>query len=138
MKITIDNITTEVEAGTTVLEAARKVKVDIPTLCYLEGMEPLGACRMCVVEVEGAKNLVASCSTPVRDGMVVKTNSARVRNARRTVLELLLSEHEGDCQLCERGEDCELQKLANQLGVKHITYEGEKPLQFFDESTPAL
>ena len=79
MKITIDNITTEVEAGTTVLEAARKVKVDIPTLCYLEGMEPLGACRMCVVEVEGAKNLVASCSTPVRDGMVVKTTSARVR-----------------------------------------------------------
>ncbi|MGC9313934.1 MAG: 2Fe-2S iron-sulfur cluster-binding protein, partial [Sediminispirochaetaceae bacterium] len=90
MKITIDNITTEVEPGTTILEAARSVKVDIPTLCYLEGMEPLGACRMCVVEVEGAKNLVASCSTPVREGMVVSTTSARVRNARKTVLELLL------------------------------------------------
>ena len=82
MKITINNITTEVEEGTTVLEAARTVNVDIPTLCYLEGMEPLGACRMCVVEVKGAKNLVASCSTPVRDGMEVSTNSARVREAR--------------------------------------------------------
>ncbi|MFW5711470.1 MAG: NADH-dependent [FeFe] hydrogenase, group A6 [Spirochaetota bacterium] len=138
MKITIDNITTEVEAGTTVLEAARKVNIDIPTLCYLEGMEPLGACRMCVVEVEGAKNLVASCSTPVRDGMVVKTTSARVRAARQAVVELLLSEHEGDCQLCERGEDCELQAVANKLGIKDITYNGEKPKQYFDESTPAL
>jgi len=138
MKITIDNITTEVESGTTILEAARSVKIDIPTLCYLEGMEPLGACRMCVVEVEGAKNLVASCSTPVRDGMVVSTTSARVRNARKTVLELLLSEHEGDCQLCERGEDCELQALANKLGVRGLKYEGEKPKQYQDESTPAL
>src|SRR6056297_4043784 len=101
-------------------------------------MEPLGACRMCVVEVKGAKNLVASCSTPVRDGMEVNTNSARVRAARKTVMELLLSEHEGDCQLCERGEDCELQDVANRLGVKEIAFSGEKPAQFFDESTPAL
>ncbi|MFO7848386.1 MAG: NADH-dependent [FeFe] hydrogenase, group A6 [Spirochaetia bacterium] len=137
-QITIDNLHTEVEPGTTILEAARSLQVDIPTLCYLEQFEPLGACRLCLVEVEGAKNLVASCSTPVRDGMKVKTNSARVRDARRTVIELLLSEHEGDCQMCDRGNDCELQEVSNRLGVTVQDYAGEKPEQMFDESTPAL
>ncbi|MFW6343355.1 MAG: NADH-dependent [FeFe] hydrogenase, group A6 [Sediminispirochaetaceae bacterium] len=137
-QITIDNLHTEVEPGTTILEAARSLQIDIPTLCYLEHYEPLGACRLCLVEVEGAKNLVASCSTPVRDGMKVSTNSARVRDARRTVIELLLSEHEGDCQMCDRGNDCELQEVSNRLGVTVQDYAGEKPKQMFDESTPAL
>ncbi len=137
-QITIDKLQTEAEPGTTILEAARSLQIDIPTLCYLDGFEPLGACRLCLVEVEGAKNLVASCSTPVRDGMTVYSNSARVRDARRTVIELLLSEHEGDCQMCDRGSDCELQTVANRLGVTTQDYEGEKPKQFFDESTPAL
>ncbi len=136
--ITVDNLETKVEPGTTVLEAARSLQIDIPTLCYLEHYEPLGACRLCLVEVEGAKNLVASCSTPVRDGMKVNSNSARVRDARRTVMELLLSEHEGDCQMCDRGIDCELQEMANRLGVTVQDYAGEKPEQHFDESTPAL
>lgn len=137
-QITIDNLQTEVEPGTTILEAARTLQIDIPTLCYLEHYEPLGACRLCLVEVEGAKNLVASCSTPVRDGMKAKTNSARVRDARRTVIELLLSEHEGDCQMCDRGDDCELQEVSNRLGVTVQDYAGEKPEQLFDETTPAL
>ncbi|HDQ13422.1 MAG TPA: 2Fe-2S iron-sulfur cluster binding domain-containing protein [Sediminispirochaeta sp.] len=136
--IQIDQSTVQVPEGSTILEAARAAQIDIPTLCYLEGMAPLGACRMCVVEVEGAKNLVASCSTPVREGMKVRTNSARVRNARKMVIELLLSEHDGDCQICERGEDCELQETANRLGVRGITYDGEKPRRYLDESTPAL
>jgi iron-only hydrogenase group A len=122
----------------TILEAARENGIDIPTLCHMEGMEPLGACRMCVVEIEGAKSLVASCSTPVTDGIKVHTNSAKVREARRTVIELLLSEHEGDCQMCERGEDCELQQVANRMGVKSLRYPGEKPERMTDESTPAL
>jgi iron-only hydrogenase group A len=138
MQITIDNLPCEVRSGMTILEAARENGIDIPTLCYLEQMEPLGACRMCIVEVEGAKSLVASCSTPVTDGIKVFTNSAKVREARRTVIELLLSEHEGDCQVCERGEDCELQTVANRMNVQNLRYPGEKPQRRTDESTPAL
>ncbi len=138
MTVTIDNLQTEVEAGTTILEAARSLGIDIPTLCYMEHFEPLGACRLCLVEVEGAKSLVASCSTPCRDGITVHTNSAKVRKARRTVMELLLSEHEGDCQMCDRGYDCELQETANRLGVTVQDYAGEKPVRYTDDSTPAL
>jgi len=122
----------------TILEAARENGIEIPTLCYLEQMEPLGACRMCVVEIEGAKSLVAACSTPVTDNIKVHTHSAKVRKARRTVIELLLSEHEGDCQVCERGEDCELQAVANRMSVKDLRYPGEKPKRRSDASTPAL
>ena len=95
-----------------VLDAAKKAGVAIPTLCFLEGFEPLGACRVCMVEVEGVKSLAAACSFPVGEGMKVRTNTRRVREARRTVVELLLSEHDGNCQTCERNEDCELQRLA--------------------------
>lgn len=137
-KLTINNREVEVSEHETVLGAARTAGVHIPTLCNLEGRDPQGACRVCVVEVEGARNLQAACATPVRDGMNVTTNTARIREARRTVVELLLSEHEGNCQYCDRSMDCELRDLAFDLGIRDVRYVGEKPAVGQDHSTPAL
>jgi iron-only hydrogenase group A len=135
---TIDAVAVTVPDGTMVLDAAKKAGIAIPTLCFLEGFEPLGACRVCMVEVEGAKSLAAACSLPVGEGMKVHTNTRRVREARRTVVELLLSEHDGNCQTCERNEDCELQRLSYELGIRTLRYEGEKTMASIDSSTPAL
>ncbi len=137
-KLTINNIPVEVPEGTTILAASRQAGVKIPTLCYVEGLKAIGACRVCVVELEGARNLVASCSMPVAEGMKVLTNSRRVREARRAVVELLLSEHNGECQTCDRNEDCELQALAAELGIREISYSGERTRKRIDSSTPAL
>jgi len=136
--LTVDNIPVEVSNGATILDAAQKAGIRIPTLCYLEGVQAIGACRVCVVEVEGAKTLVASCVMPAADGMKVLTNSKRVRDARRTIVELLLSDHEGDCQTCDRNDDCELQSVARELGIRQVTYAGEKGKRPKDTSTPAL
>ncbi len=136
--VTVDNTKVEVPVGTTVLDACRQAGAKVPTLCYLEGVQAIGACRICLVEVEGARTLVASCSQPAADGMVVKTNTSRVRKARRTVLELLLSEHDGDCQTCVRSSDCELRTLALEMGIDEIRYEGEKTRKIVDTSTPGL
>jgi len=136
--LTIDGIQVEARNGATILQAARKAGVRIPTLCYLEDVQAIGACRVCLVEVEKARTLVASCVTPVAEGMVVHTNSKRVRAARRTVVELLLSDHDGDCQTCDRNDDCELQSLARELGIRDITYAGEKSKGTRDTSTPGL
>ena len=127
-----------VPEGTSILQAAAAAGIRISTLCYVEGLQPIGACRVCVVEVEGARNLVASCSMPVTEGMKVFTNTARVRAARRTVVELLLSEHNGECQTCDRSEDCELSRLAAELGIRQIHYTGERTRRRIDSSTPAL
>ncbi len=137
-KLTIDNVAVEVPDGTSILEAARTAGVNIPTLCYLKDVQAIGACRVCLVEVEGAKALVASCVTPAAEGMKVRTNVKRVREARRMVVELLLSDHTGECQTCIRNEDCELQSLARELGIRDITYPGEKSKVLMDASTPAL
>jgi NADP-reducing hydrogenase subunit HndD len=138
VKLTINNKPVEVPEGTSVLEAARGAGIRIPTLCYLENVQAIGACRVCLVEIEKAKTLVASCVMPVAEGMVVHTNSKRVRDARRAVVELLLSEHAGNCQTCDRNNDCELQTVAFELGIKEITYEGKKTKEEIDASTPAL
>ena len=137
-KLTIDNTPVEVVEGTTLLEAARSIGVKIPTLCYMQGVQTMGACRVCLVEVERAKTLVPSCVTPVVEGMVVKTNSRRVRNARRTVVELMLSDHEGECQTCFRNDDCELQALARDMGIRDVTFSGERHAALQDKSTAAL
>jgi NADP-reducing hydrogenase subunit HndD len=134
----IDNKSVQVAEGTNVLEAARQAGVRIPTLCYLEKVQAVGACRVCLVEVEGAKTLVASCVTPATEGMKVHTNSKRVRDARRNVVELILSDHDGDCQLCNRNGDCELQSVARELGIREISYAGAKSRRYTDSSTPAL
>jgi len=137
-QVEIDKRTLKVTEGTTILDAARSAGIQIPTLCYLEGMQAIGACRVCLVEVEGAKNLVASCVTPVSEGMKVNTKSRRVRNARRTIVELLLSDHEGDCQTCDRNGSCELQSLAEELGIREVHHQGEKHRAVTDSTTPAL
>jgi NADP-reducing hydrogenase subunit HndD len=136
--LTVDNLSVEVPAGATILEAARQAGITIPTLCHMEELHAIGACRVCLVEVEGARSLVASCVTPVADGMVVQTNSKRAREARRTVVGLILSDHDGDCQTCDRNEDCELQSLGRDLGIRTIAYPGEKSKRYTDNSTPAL
>jgi NADP-reducing hydrogenase subunit HndD len=136
--LSINNMSIEVPEGTTILAAAKKAGVRIPTLCFVEGLQAIGACRVCVVELEGARNLVASCSMPVAQGMRVFTNTRRVRAARRAVVELLLSEHNGECQTCDRNEDCELQALAAELGIREVGYDGEKTRKRIDASTPAL
>jgi len=128
----------EVESGCTIYEAAAKAGIRIPTLCHVENQHPKGACRVCMVDVEGAKSMVASCTTPIAEGMKITTNSKNVREARKFVVELLLSEHCGECKTCVRNNDCELQSLALELGVMDITYEGEKLHRFIDDSTPAL
>jgi NADP-reducing hydrogenase subunit HndD len=138
IQLTINNIPVEVPEGTTILAASKKAGIRIPTLCFVEGLQAIGACRVCVVELDGARNLVASCSMPAGKGMKVFTNTRRVREARRAVVELLLSEHNGDCQTCDRNEDCELQALAAELGIREVAYDGERTRKRIDASTPAL
>jgi iron-only hydrogenase group A len=136
--LTIDNKTISVADGTSLLEAARQAGVHVPSLCYLKKVQAIGSCRVCLMEVEGAKTLMASCVTPAFEGMKVHTNSARVRAARKTVVELILSDHDGDCQTCDRNGDCELQTVARDLGIREITYAGSKSIRRKDTSTPAL
>ena len=115
IKLNIDGIDVEVEKGTTVLEAARKVNIDIPTLCFLKGINNAGDCRMCLVEIEGRRALTPSCNTIAEDGMVVRTNTDVVNDARRIVLDLILSTHNRDCLTCVRNGNCELQELAKKF-----------------------
>ncbi len=124
VKLTIDGIPVEVEAGTTVLKAAEKAGVHIPTLCYLEGIHEVGACRVCVVDT-GAKALSAACVTPVGEGMKVVTNSPAVRAARKTTVELILSNHPAECPTCVRNQNCELQALAESLNIRENRFKGE-------------
>ena len=100
--LTIDRKTVTVPEGTTILEAARSVHLDIPTLCYLKGVNEIGACRVCVVELEGADHLITACNNQCTEGMVICTNSQKVREARRTNIELLLSQHRINCPACNR------------------------------------
>lgn len=138
IKVCINEHEIEVGESATILEATQLAGIHLPTLCKMENRDAIGACRLCVVEVEGARTLQAACSTPVRDGMRIRTQSRRVRAARRTVTELLLSEHCGDCQTCSRSGDCELQDIARELGVREVRFPGERCEAVMDESTPAL
>ena len=115
--LTIDKKTVRVPEGTTILEAARSAKLDIPTLCYLKDLNEIGACRICMVEVEGHERLVPSCNNVVAEGMVVHTNSPRVREARRVNLRLLLSQHDIRCTQCTRSGNCKLQELCNDYNL---------------------
>lgn len=130
MKITIDNKIIEVEKGTTILTAATEAGIKIPTLCHMHLHElnyenQPGACRICVVEVEGRKNLAPSCKTECTDGMVIKTHTPRVLNARRTVMELILSNHPNECLTCSKNGYCDLQSVAHDLCIRKISYKGE-------------
>jgi len=138
INLTINNKKICVEEGTTILEAARQNNILIPTFCHLEGIHQIGSCRICVVEVEGEKNLQASCMVPAREGMVVKTNSERVRHARRLLYELILSDHPKDCLSCSRNQSCELQKLGELLRVNECRFEGEKARSTVDNLSPSI
>ncbi|MDD4736324.1 MAG: NADH-dependent [FeFe] hydrogenase, group A6 [Kiritimatiellae bacterium] len=138
MKLTVNNIPVEAPEGATILEAARLAGVRIPTFCHLPGIHSVGACRVCLVEVDGQRDMAASCVMPAGEGMKVRTNTRRVREARRTVVELMLSEHDGECQTCIRNDNCELQALARELGISNIAYEGEKTNATLDTSTFGL
>ena len=124
VKLTIDGIKVEVPKGTTVLEAAKLVGVKIPTLCFLKEINEVASCRMCVVQV--GQKLLASCTLPAENGMDIKTNTPDVREARKMVVELLLSNHKRECTTCIRSENCELQTVAKDLNIRDIRYSGEK------------
>ncbi len=127
-----------VPAGSTVLEAARAAKIDIPTLCYLKDINEIGACRLCLVEVKGARGLVTACVYPVNEGMEVFTNTPAIINARKMNLELLLSNHNKQCLSCVRSTSCELQKLCNEYGVDETHIEGVKTESVIDDSSVAI
>ena len=124
ISLTIDGVKVEVKKGTTVLKAAKKIGIDIPTLCYLEGINQIGSCRLCVVDA-GVNSLLAACTLVAEDGMDIKTNTPEIREARKLNLELILSNHDRECLACPRNQTCELQKLCYELGVDDIWYEGE-------------
>ena len=123
VNLTIDGIKVSVPAGSTVLEAARSANIQIPTLCYLKDVNQIGACRMCLVDT-GARALAAACVMPVSEGMNVKTNTPAIREARKVNMELLLSNHDRKCLTCVRSRNCELQTLAEELGVRDVRFEG--------------
>lgn len=126
INLTIDNVPVSVPEGTTVLEAARNAGIKIPTLCYLKDINEIGACRMCVVEVKGARSLMASCVYPVAEGMEVFTNTPKVRHSRQLTLELILSNHRMDCLTCARNAHCELRQLASDLGIDAVRYANDQ------------
>lgn len=136
VNITIDDIKVQVPKGNTVLEAARSIGIKIPTLCYLKDINKLSNCRVCLVEV-GSK-LLPSCSLAAEEGMVIKTNTPKVRRARKTIVQLLLSNHQRECTTCVRNGNCELQTLAKELNIKEVEYEGEMTKSPLDISSLSL
>lgn len=128
----------EAENGEMLLAALRRAGIKVPTLCHIEGLPPSGACRMCVVEIEGQRGLVPSCAFPVSAGMKVRTHSPRAVQARRTIVELLLANHPDDCLYCARSGNCQLQQLANELGVRQRRFAGERNRHTLDMSSPSI
>lgn len=142
IKLIIDKKTVEVEPGTTILKAADKIGIHIPRLCYMNlgdfniENKP-GGCRVCVVEVEGRRNLAPACATDCAEGMVVNTHSIRVLNARKTVMQLILSDHPFDCLVCAKSGNCELQELAQKMGIREIPYKGEQST-YREDTSPSI
>ena len=142
IELTIDKKKVQVEKGTTILKAAHKAGVEIPTLCHFElhdmGIENKpGGCRICVVEVEGRRNLAPSCVTEAQEGMVVNTHNIRVLNARTTVLKLIISDHPFDCLVCAKSGQCELQSLASQFNIRSLPYDGEQS-RYRKDTSPSI
>ena len=134
----VNGIAVSVPKGATILEAARAAGVEIPTLCYMKEKNEIGACRICVVEATGARGLVTACVYPVTEGMEISTNTQKVRDARKTTLELILSTHDMSCLSCVRSTNCELQKLCLEYGVDQNAFGGFKPIYELDYTTPHL
>ena len=136
VNLTIDGKKVCVNEGVTILEAAKSAGINIPTLCYWKGLNEVGACRVCVVEVEGIRKLPAACNTAVREGMVVHTNSRKVRDARKTNVQLILSEHDCRCPQCIRSGNCSLQTLAQDLNIIDIPFAKKVPENTYSKSFP--
>ncbi len=137
-KVTIDGKMAEVPEGTTVLEAARMLNITIPTLCHHPKLTPFGGCRLCIVEIKGIPRPVTSCTTPVNDGMEVTTSTPQIEDLRKTVLDLILSDHPNDCMICERAGDCTLQEMAYIYGVRENRFEGERRTYEKKDSNPFI
>ena len=143
VNLTINGVSVEVDKGTTIYDAAKSLDIGIPTLCYVDLEEfnvknKVGSCRVCVVEVDGRNNLAPSCCTPCEEGMTVVTNSARVLHARRTVLQLLLSDHPKECLTCKKSGECELQDLASEYRISEIRYEGDESNYPIDQANKSI
>ena len=138
VNMTINNRRVMAEEGQTILEAARANNILIPHFCYLEGVHQIGSCRICVVEVEGAKSLQASCMVAVKEGMVVRTNTEKVKKARKLLYELMLSDHPRNCLSCTRNQNCEFQKLGELMQINEFRFEGEKSRTFIDAGSPSI
>ena len=138
IKINIDGRDIEVEKGVSVLAAARKASIDIPTLCFLKEINAAGDCRMCIVEIEGRRGLVPSCNTMVEEGMVIRTNTPEINESRRVILDLILSSHNRTCLTCVRNGNCELQTLAEKFGITDIEYPGEEVEPHIDDMSPSI
>lgn len=136
VKLTIDGFHVEVPRGTTILKAAEKVGVNIPTLCHDDRLKPTGSCRICSVEVVGSSELQASCTTPVRDGMIIHTESERTTRARKHLLELLWEDHPNECLSCEKAGDCDLQDLCYKYDVEAEGYSEHKVRRAIDDTNP--
>lgn len=138
VELTINDIKVKAEEGMTILDAAKSVGIHIPTLCHMKDLFPTGACRICVVEVEGMRGLTPSCAYPVMHGMKVQTNSSRVRIARKTIVELLIENHPQDCLICVRNKNCELQDLSERYNIREHRYVGEKKDHAIDISSASM
>ena len=138
INLTIDGIPVSVPEGSTVLEAAKEANINIPTLCYLKDVQQIGACRLCLVEIKGARSLAAACVMPVGEGMEVKTNTPQIREGRKVNLELLLSNHNRECTSCVRSGKCELAALCNEYGVDGYPFDGAKSETKIDDLSPSI
>ncbi len=128
----------DAEPGETILSALNRAGIKVPTLCHMDGLNPSGACRICVVEIEGMRGLVPSCSFPVQEGMKIETNSPRAIRARKTIIELLLANHPDDCLYCVRNGNCQLQDLAEEYGIRERRYAGKKNVYHLDNTSPSI
>ena len=138
VNLTIDNQKVTVPKGTTILNAAKKAGIDIPTLCFLKDINEVGDCRMCIVEVEGRRGFATSCIQTVEEGMVVHTHTQNVLEARHVILDLIISNHAKDCLTCTRSGNCELQTLATKFNVLNIEFEGERTEHKIDDLSPSI
>ncbi len=138
ISLTIDNQKVQVKKGTTILQAAKQAGIDIPTLCYLKDINEVGECRMCIVEIEGRRGFATSCIQKAEEGMVVHTNTPEVLEARRVVLDLIISNHKIDCLKCIRSENCELQSLARKFNILDVEFPGEMVEHEIDDDSPSI
>lgn len=138
IRLTIDNKTIEVSEGTTVLDAARMFNIEIPTLCHHPKLTPFGGCRLCIVEVKGVPRPLTSCTTPVSEGMEVTTSTPALEDLRKTMLELILSDHPNDCMVCEKAGDCTLQELAYFYGIRENRFGGERRIYEKKDGNPFI